>query len=175
MNLRSHICFILLGALMFISCEEKHIVTFDEYSFAISKKLEENRDKNNENVLLSLGSRDGVVILIQNKINILASYVLSRYKGYELLSNMHTYKFASYMKTLKGYDTSEVEFGDEGKVIFTKQTFKYKEEGVEINSDIRIVQLDTNYYAFYTLVFKPENKNNFKVVDKMIKSLNDRN
>jgi len=165
---------LLLVAFLIASCNSQ-TVHFDEYQFEIASKFKVKREKNNENVLLTLQSKDGVGVIIQNKLNLLTTTLLSSFKDDELLLNMHTFKFASYIKTLNGYDLSEVELKKLENVYYTKQTFKYEENQIEVTKDIRIIKLNGDFYSIYGMIFRSDREENHQVLDKIIKSINDLN
>lgn len=81
-------------------------VSIDNYEFKVSPRFKIIKEANKENVLLSLYNKEGAAVIIQNKLNILATTLLKSYTGDDLLMRMHTFKYDGYIKELKGYDIS---------------------------------------------------------------------
>lgn len=148
-------------------------VEFDNYEFKVSPKFKVSRKANDENVLLTLYNKEGIGIIIQNRINVLATTVLKNSKGDDLLMGMHRFKHSGYIKELNGYDVSSIELVINSNTTSTKQTFKFKNEenGLEVLQDVRIVNIDNDYYSMYALITAEDKDEYLEVLDEIIFSM----
>ena len=164
--------FLLFYCILFsFSCGGQRKIKLDEYEFYIASKFKVETEDFGENVQLTLNDPDGSSLIIQNKLNILKTTLFKNLNDTETLKSMHTLKFDSYIEVLKGYEASEVTLDKIGELNYTSQTFKFVEYGLELAYEVRIVQLRSDYYAFYCVNKARHMDENLEVVNGVLESL----
>lgn len=174
---RSPTILLMLAAfLVFLyGCKSQNKMSLDGYAFNVPSYIEQWSGQTDENVLLTLSDPQGISIIVQNKLNVLKTTYFSRLGEEETLRSMHLLKFDSYVELFNGYDVEALQLGKIGEVSFSFQTFKYREEEVELAYDLRIVQLGNDFYAFYSFDSADRLDQMKNTIDDIIRSLSREN